>query len=243
MKDNKNFRNSNVIESFNHAIDGLIYSFKNENNFKSHIIMAILVAIISLFFNMTRLEMAILCITISFVIFAELLNTALEKIVDLVYEYYEPRAKIAKDIGAGAVLLAALNSLFVGYFIFYERIIHISDTAIIKIQRSPVHLTFIALVIVVLLTLILKSVFYKGRGTHVQGGTVSGHSAVSFCLATIISFLGSRTLVSILAFILAFLVAESRVEGKIHTLSEVIIGGIIGALIAVIVFQLMILRG
>ena len=240
MKDNKGFRNKNIIESFNHAIDGLIYSFKNENNFKSHIVMAILVAFLSLFFDMSRLEMAILCITISLVIFAELINTALEKVVDLVYEYYEPRAKIAKDVGAGAVLLTSLNSLFVGYFIFYERIINVSNNAIIKIQKSPVHLTFIALVIVVLVTLILKSVFYKGRGTHVQGGTVSGHSSVAFCLATIISFLSMKSIIGILAYILAFLVAESRVEGKIHSLSEVIVGGVIGILIAVIIFQLMI---
>lgn len=238
MKNNKDFKNSNLIESFNHAIDGIIYAFKNESNMKRHVFMAILVAIVSLFFNMTRIEMAIICITITLVIFAELLNTTLEKIVDLVYEYYEPRAKIAKDVGAGAVLVTALNSLFVGYFIFYDRIIKITDTGIGKIQESPIHLTFIALVIVILVTLILKSIFYKKSGTHLQGGTVSGHAAVSFCLATIIGFLSNNAFVTILSFILAFLVAESRVEGKIHTLSEVIFGGITGILIATIIFKI-----
>lgn len=243
MKDDKNFKNTNIIESFNHAIDGLIYSFKNENNFKRHVFMAILVAFLSLFFDMSRVEMAILCFTITLVFFAELINTALEKIVDLVYEYYEPRAKIAKDVGAGAVLVTAINALCVGYFIFYDRIIPLTDIAITKIQNSPAHLTFIALVIVVLTTLVLKSIFFKGRGTHFQGGTVSGHSAVSFCLATIIAFLTQNALVTLLGFILAFLVAESRVEGKIHTISEVIFGGIIGILIASIIFKLFTIGG
>lgn len=240
MKNNKDFKNNNLIESFNHAIDGLIYSFKNENNFKRHVFMAILVALLSLFFNLTRLEMALLCITITLVILAELLNTTIEKIVDLIYEYYEPRAKIAKDVGAGAVLVTALNSLFVGYFIFYDRIIRITEIGVFKIKKSPVHLTFIALVIVILITLILKSSFYKGKGTHLQGGTVSGHSALAFCLATIIVFLANNTLISILSYLLAFLVAESRVEGKIHSLSEVIFGGITGFLIATIIFKLLV---
>lgn len=238
MKNNKDFKNTNLIDSFNHAIDGIIYSFKNENNFKRHVIMAILVAVLSLFFDMSRVEMAILCFTITLVFFAELINTALEKIVDLLYEYYEPRAKIAKDVGAGAVLVTAINAVFVGYFIFYDRIIPITDIALTKIKKSPIHLTFIALVIVILTTLILKSVFFKGKGTHFQGGTVSGHAALSFCLATIIAFLAQNSLITFLGYTLAFLVAESRVEGKIHSLSEVIFGGIIGILIASIIFKI-----
>ncbi|WP_099203137.1 diacylglycerol kinase [Miniphocaeibacter massiliensis] len=240
---NKEFKNPNIIESFNHAIDGLIYSFKNENNFKRHILMALLVAIISLFFDINRSEMAILCVTITLVILAELLNTALENVVDLIYDKIDPRAKVAKDVGAGAVLVTALNSIFVGYFIFYDRIIPLTNIAIFRIQNSPIHLTFIALVVVILTTLIFKSIFYKGRGTHLQGGTVSGHSSLAFCLATIITFLTNNTLVTILSFILAFLVAESRIEGKIHSLSEVIFGGITGILIATIIFKLLVIGG
>ncbi|WP_300408068.1 diacylglycerol kinase [Lagierella sp.] len=241
MKDSNFFKNKNLIESFNHAIDGIIHTFKHEDNFKRHILMSVLVALVSLFFDMSRVEMAILCITITFVLFAELINTALENIVNLIYEYYEPRAKIAKDVGAGAVLISALNSVFVGYFIFYDRIIPLSNIAIFKIQKSPIHLTFIALVIVILATLLFKSYFYKDRGTHLKGGTVSGHSAVAFCLAMIIIFLAQNPFVTILAILLAVLVAESRVEAKIHHISDVIFGGILGVLVATILFKLILI--
>lgn len=236
MKDN-HFKNKDLIESFNHAIDGIVYTFKNEGNFKRHIWMAILVAIVSLFFDLSRVEMAILCITISFVIFAEMINTTIENVVDLIYEYYEPRAKIAKDVGAGAVLVSALNSVFVGYFIFYDRIVPFTNIAIFKIQNSPIHLTFIALVIVILSTLLFKTYFYKDRGSHLKGGTVSGHSAIAFCLAMIIIFLAQNALITTLALLLALLVAESRVEAKIHYLSDVIFGAILGTLIATILFK------
>lgn len=237
MKDRNIFKNKDLIESFNHAIDGIIYTFKNEGNFKRHIWMAILVAILSLFFDLSRVEMAILCITISFVLFAEMINTTIENVVDLLYEYYEPRAKIAKDVGAGAVLISALNSVFVGYFIFYDRIVPFTNIAIFKIQNSPIHLIFIALVIVILATLLFKSYFYKDRGTHLKGGTVSGHSAIAFCLAMIIIFLSQNSLVTVLALLLALLVSESRVEAKIHYLSDVIFGAILGTLIATLLFK------
>lgn len=241
MKNNNFFKNKDLIESFNHAIDGIIYTFKTEDNFKRHIFMAILAAIVSLFFDLSRLEMAILCITITFVIFAEMINTALESVVDLLYEYYEPRAKIAKDVGAGAVLVSALNSVSVGYFIFYDRIVPLTNLGVFKIQKSPIHLTFIAVVIVILLTLLLKSYFYKDRGTHLKGGTVSGHSAIAFCLATIIIFLAQNSIVTIISFLLAILVAESRVESKIHYVSDVIFGGILGILVATILFKIILI--
>ena len=109
---------------------------------------------------------------------------------------------------------------------------------IFKIKKSPVHLTFIALLLVVLLTIGLKAKYYRGRGTHFQGGTVSGHSAVAFCVAAIISFLVENILVISLAFGLALLVAESRVEGKIHTLIEVVLGGVLGIIVAILAFQI-----
>ena len=75
------------------------------------------------------------------------------------------------------------------------------------------------------------------RGTHLKGGTVSGHSAIAFCLAMIIIFLSQNSLVTVLALLLALLVSESRVEAKIHYLSDVIFGAILGTLIATLLFK------
>jgi len=239
-KDTSKFKNPNFIISFGYAMDGIIHAFKNEKNFRKHIFTAIIVAVVSLLFDLSRVEMAMLCLTISMVMISELINTSIENIVDLIYNRVDKNAKIAKDIGAGAVLIAAINSVFVGYFIFYDRIVPLSHAAVFKIQKSPTHLAFIALVLVILFTIILKSIFYKGHGTYLQGGTVSGHSSIAFCAATMIAYLANNTLVTILSLLLAFLVAESRVEGKIHSLSEVIFGGILGVLIATLIFKLMV---
>ena len=123
---------------------------------------------------------------------------------------------------------------------FYDRIVPLSHTAVIKLQNSPTHLTFIALILVVVITLVLKSFIYQNKWTYLQGGSVSGHASVSFCSATIIALLANNTLVTILSYFIAFLVAESRVEGKIHTLNQVIVGGIIGTLVAILLFKVII---
>ncbi|MGB4351495.1 MAG: diacylglycerol kinase [Tissierellaceae bacterium] len=227
-----------IIDSFNYAVSGIILSLKTERNMLIHYIIAILVLGLSLFFDFTRVEFLLLLFAISLVLTLEMINTAIEKTVDMVTKEYHPYARIAKDISAGAVLIASVNALIVGYLLFFDRLSAFSEGMIFKIKKSPVHLTFIALLLVVLLTIGLKAKYYRGRGTHFQGGTVSGHSAVVFCVAAIISFLVENILVISLAFGLALLVAESRVEGKIHTLIEVVLGGVLGIIVAILAFQI-----
>ena len=76
----------------------------------------------SLFYDITKIELIILSLTIILVVFAELINTAIEVAIDATTNYYHPLAKIAKNISAGAVLLTALNAIFIGYLIFWDKI-------------------------------------------------------------------------------------------------------------------------
>ena len=227
-----------IIDSFNYAVSGIILSIKTEKNMLIHYIIAVTVLGLSLFFDFTRVEFLILLFAISLVLTLEMINTAIEKTVDLITTEYHPFARIAKDISAGAVLIAAVNALIVGYLLFFDRLNQFSEVLLFKIKRSPIHLTFIALLLVILLTIGLKAKYYRGKGTHFQGGTVSGHSAIAFCMASIIAFLVENILVVTLALGLAFLVAESRVEGKIHTFVEVVLGGLLGIIIAILAFQI-----
>ncbi len=226
-----------LIDSFNYAVNGIISALKTEKNMRIHYLLAIIVVILSLFFDFSRTELLILIFAISLVIVAELFNTAIEKVVDLITDKYHPLAKLAKDISAGAVLIAAINSIVVGYLLFFDRLSSYADFLLIKITNSSTHLTFVALIVVILLTVGLKALFYKGKGTHFQGGVVSGHSSVAFCIATIVSLLAKNTLVTTLTFALAILVGESRIEGKIHTFIEVFFGAIIGILVGIIIFK------
>lgn len=232
-------RKRSIIRSFNYAVSGIILALKTEKHMRIHYGLAIFIILLSLFFDFSRTEFLLLLFAVSLVLITEMINTAIERVVDLITKDYHALARLAKDISAGAVLIATINSVIVGYLLFFDRLNNYSELLFVKIRKSPIHLTFVALLLVTLLTIGLKSKFYRGRGTHFQGGTVSGHAAISFAIATIVGFLSHEILVTSLTFILAFLVAESRVEGKIHSTLEVVLGGILGILVGVLVFQIL----
>ncbi len=226
-----------IIESFNYAVSGIITAIKTEKSMRVHYSIAVLVLLSSLFFDFNRTEFLLLLFAVSLVVISEMINTAIERTIDLVTKDFHPLARLVKDVAAGAVLIATINSLIVGYLLFFERLSLFTELVIFKIKRSDIHLTFVALILVILITIGLKAKFSKGKGSHFQGGAVSGHSAVAFCIATIISFQVDNILVTTMTYILALLVAESRVEGKIHSLLEVVIGGIMGSLVGIIIFK------
>lgn len=104
--------------SFKHAIDGILYCFKTQPNFRFHLLAAIVAITLGLYFNISSGEWILLGLTVVLVIFAEMVNTALESMTDLISKEYSQQAKIAKDVSAGMVLVAAIGSLIVGFFIF-----------------------------------------------------------------------------------------------------------------------------
>jgi len=178
-----------------------------------------------------------LLVAIIFVLFAEMVNTAIEFTVNLVSDTINPLARIVKDISAGAVLLSALNGLIVCYVIF-SRHLHIPfDSTMLKIKQSPWHITFIALIVV--LGLVITGKVFSHRGTPFRGGMPSGHAALAFSIWTAIFFSVTNDFVIILTFILAFLVARSRVDNSIHNVWEVTSGAIIGMLVTTVIFQIL----
>ncbi len=229
-----------LIRSFNYAIDGIIHSIKYEKNMKVHVIIALIVMIASIFMGVTKIELAVLAATISLVLVAEMLNTAVEEVVDLLEKNYNVKAKIAKDVAAGGVLFAAANSLFVGYIIFSGKITLLTTKLFISIRKSDRYVGLLVIGIILLSVVFLKSVFSKDRGTHLQGGAVSGHSALAFSIATMIGFLVENGFVVLLAFLMASLVAQSRVEGGIHKTRDVIVGGLWGILVTLLIFKLLV---
>lgn len=230
-------RKRSIISSFNYAVSGIITALQTEKHMRIHYGIALIVIIASLFFDFSKTEFLILLFAISLVIVAEMINTALERVVDMITSDYHPLARLVKDVAAGGVLIASMNAIVVGYLLFFDRLNNTADLLIFKIGRSPIYLTFVALLVVVLLVIGLKAKFYRGRGTHFQGGTVSGHAAISFCIATIVAFLAKHILVTTLTFCLAILVGESRIEGKIHTTIEVVLGAMVGILVGILIFQ------
>ena len=232
-------RPHSVLQSFNYAFEGVIHVLRRERNMRAHFVIATAVLVLAFAYGVTKLELIVLLLAIAFVLIAEMVNTAVEEIIDLTTTAFDPRAKLAKDVAAGGVLVASVTAMVVGYLIFAERLTEPTYRLVTRVREVPVHLTVIALVLTIFAVIATKAI--TGRGTPLRGGFPSGHAALAFGGWMAITFITStyehRALVSTLAFVMALLVAQTRVESGIHSTREVALGGLLGTLVAMILFQ------
>jgi len=110
--------------SFKNAFNGLFYTFRTQPNFKIHILAALVAITASFVLNISQAEKIVIVFTISFVLIAEMINTSIESVVDLLTDKFHKQAQIAKDVSAGMVLLSAISSLFIAYIIFAKYFIN-----------------------------------------------------------------------------------------------------------------------
>lgn len=122
-----------IVKSFGYAIAGVWYCIRTQRNFRFHMAAALTVLILSRFFRLTAIEMVLLAFTILFVMICEMVNTAIEATVDIYCNAYHPKAKIAKDVAAGAVFLSAVIAVAVGVALFWQ------PEAIGRILQFVVH--------------------------------------------------------------------------------------------------------
>lgn len=233
-------RRGNLLTSFNYAFDGIVHALRTERNMWIHFGIAALVLVAALFFALTRLEVIALLMAISFVVITEMFNTAVEHVVDLVTDEEDPRARIAKDVSAGAVLVAAVNAVAVAYLVFYDKITSVPYTLISKLRGSPIDVMVIALFLVILAAIALKAV--TRRGTAFHGGWPSVHAAVAFGAWVAVTFIAAGTTfalpISAVTLLLAALVAQSRVQARIHSLAEVAAGAALGIAVTALLFRI-----
>ena len=224
------------IESFNAAVEGFVYVLRNERNMRVHFLTALFFVLLGVYLNFTGPEILILSATITLVLLAEMVNTSIEHIVDLVKPEMHPMAKVIKDMGAGAVLLTAVNAVIAGFVLFSKRIPFNIEEQMLSIRKSPWSVTFIALILVFATSILCKIMFHKG--TPLRGGMPSGHSAIAFSIWTLVTFMTNNSIVIMLTFLMAFLIARHRVKDSVHTLLEVIAGAILGILLTTLIFQI-----
>lgn len=246
-KDNHKMKNDNFFEAWGNATNGIIYSATTQRNIRIQLVLAVIVMVLSLFYGLNTAEFLCLLFAVFLVIFAELINTAIETVVDLFVDVYHPKAKISKDVAAGAVVLAACNALVVGYFIFFkeENLKAISDSIFNNMVKSPMHLAFVAIMLVVIAVISMKAGCSKKteRGELVKEGFVpSGQSAIAFAALTAI-WLNSKDIVTFtLALILSILVVENRVGSNARTKAEIVFGACMGVLIVLLIYGLTIFK-
>lgn len=225
-----------VVDSFNYAIEGIIYAVRTQRNMRIHMVTTLLVLTACFFYNLSKIEILVLTLSITLVVFAELINTAIECTIDIISNYYHPLAKSAKNTAAGAVLVTAINAIFVGYIIFWDKLSIITFEVVNKVRHTNSYMVFLILIILCVITIIIKAIF--GEGTPLRGGMPSGHSAISFSIATIIALLTVDPAVMLLSYILALIVAQSRVDSNVHSILEVFVGGVFGVFLTILIFRL-----
>jgi diacylglycerol kinase (ATP) len=239
-------RKTTLLQSFNHAFQGLVYAVRHQRNMRIHLVIAVGVMVGSVLLDLDKLQLVAVLLSVMFVLVTELINSAVETAVDMMTDQYDPRAKAAKDLSAGAVLVAAMNALVVAYLVLAERLTTSSFKVLSYIRNSPPHLTAIAFGVVMAAVIAVKAA--QKKGTPLSGGLPSGHAALSFAGWTAITFVvgkymppGNRRealLVSAVGLVMAALVAQSRIETGIHSLLEVVLGALLGAVLTTLIFQL-----
>ena len=166
-----------------------------------------------------------------------MVNTAIETVVDLYVDVYHPKAKIAKDVAAGGVVITTINAIIVAYFLFFDKIADIGLAFLKNVTSNPVHLSFAIMVIVMIAALALvayaKSNKHKGLNSKF---VPSGHAAIGFAANTLVWLLTDNIVILMLSLVTAILLAESRIAAKEHKLSEIIFSGCFATVLVLVLY-------
>lgn len=229
-------KRSSFVESFNCAIEGLIYVIKTQRNMRVHLLLAIFALICGVVLRLDGIDFLFVCLAITLVLWSEMMNTGVELQIDLISETYHPLAKIVKDIFAGAVLLASTFAVLVAYLILAKKFDIPVQIGISRIQASPWNISFICLTIVLVVAILMKILLQ--RGTPFYGGMPSVHAAVAFGIWILVTLLSASTIIAILSLVVALMVAQNRVTMGAHNYKEVAVGALLGSLLSLTLYQL-----
>ncbi len=225
-----------LVESANHAIEGILHSAKTQTHLRYHLYTVILILLLSFVLGVSKTEFIAVAIVSIIVLSVEMLNTAVEATVDHMFKEYDERAKIIKDIAAGAVLLTAIGSAVIGYIIFVPYLKDIFENGLKIAKHSGEDIAIIAFVVVLILVIITKVIL--GKGAPLRGGMPSGHAAFAFSVWVAVTFLSESFMPSFLILMLALFIAQSRVSVGAHRPWEVILGALLGSVVTFFLFQL-----
>jgi diacylglycerol kinase (ATP) len=201
-----------------------------------HFLSAAAVLFFSYMVGVSKTELVIISLAVIIVLSAEMLNSAIEAVVDLVSPEYSEKAGVAKDIAAGAVLITAFGAAVLGYIVLFPYVRTIFNEGFHIAKHSKEEISLIAVVLVLILVVITKS--YFGRGQPLRGGLPSGHAALAFSAWVSVTYMTENFIISTLCFLLAVWIAQSRVAVTAHTAWEVVLGALMGALVTFSLFRM-----
>jgi len=227
-------RPSNWLESVNCAIEGILWAVRTQRHMLLHFVAAVAVLFLALWFRVSAVDFLLLAFAVTLVLVTELANTALEVVVDMVSPEFSPLARRAKDVAAGAVLVASVGALVTGYVVLVPRLFPSVGAA--GAAPPPGVLPLFSALVVVIFVVLAKARLGKGMPLH--GGMPSGHAAVAFSIATSITVSSAGWVLTVLAVVLAAMVSYGRLLLGIHTLPEVLAGALLGCGVTLVLFML-----
>jgi len=217
---------SGWLETVNCSIEGILWAARSQKHMRYHLLAALGVQVVALLLRISALEFVLLTLAVVLVMLAELLNTSLEAVVDLVSPEFHPLARRAKDVAAGAVLVASIGAVVIGYLVLSRYFFLAPGEGFSGLGQPPGMVPVAAVIITVILVVLLKARVNTGSPLH--GGMPSGHAAVAFSVATSLAWAGIGTILTVLAVGMAAMVSHSRLLLGIHTLREVLAGIVLG---------------
>src|SRR5213082_492346 len=133
-------RAPSLIDSFNYAFEGIIHVLRTQRNLRIHFLAAVIVFAAAIAVGVARLQLIALVLAIAFVLVAEMLNTAIEGVIDVSTTSFDPNAKLAKDIAAGAVLIASITAVGVGYLVFEDAAGTRATRVLDRLRNAPAEI-------------------------------------------------------------------------------------------------------
>lgn len=227
---------SGLLKSFSCAVAGIAHALKTQRNMRIHAVAAAVVLAVSLYLRLGTRDFLLVLFSITLVFVAELLNTAIEAAVNLAASVEHPLARAAKDVAAGAVLVAAVNAVAVGYAVIYQRLEGLAFYCLPVIKSTPLPVVAAALFLAVLAAAGLA--LRPGKGKERGRGMPSICASLAFAGATVLFLLTGSFLVGTVACLVALLAAGGRLGEGRHTLAEVAVGAVLGVLAATAAFRL-----
>ena len=222
------------IDSANAAAEGIIEATRTQRHVKFHLMVAFIVLFGCFLIGVEKFEFIAIALITLLVIVAEMFNSALEVVVDLKSPERNEKARIAKDIAAGAVLITAVGALIIGYLILWPYFIRIVNDGFWIAKHHPENIAVLAVIIIMLTVIMLKA--YLIKSYTLKGGCPSGQAAVAFSIWISITHISSNKFVLFSTLFIATCIALSRLLRNTHSILDIVLGAAMGSLTTYILF-------
>lgn len=225
---------------FKVALGGVIHTFRTQRHMRIHLYITLFTVLGAIILNLRIKDILVVLFMINFTLVAEMFNSAIEATVDLVSPEYHPKAKFAKDIAAGAVLITTIMALTVGVLIGLGE--DTWETIRLNLNSKTGGLPFLPKLVLGQFIVFIIMIIGKGlgkRGQIIKGGLVSGHASTGFYLAMSTCFLSDHFLIGAIAFTLAIIIVQCRYEAQIHSIGELALGAFMGVIVSLFLFGML----